>query len=123
MAEREERITTALTAIPSATAGRTMLLRFAPRPSLNGVKPPEGNHFHFKENNRIIMVPSQKLGIDMPRSPVTVTRESGSLFLLQAAQYPMGTPTSTAMSRLKTVSSRVTGRRDISRESTGWLEI
>src|SRR5699024_3187770 len=99
IADLADRMTTALTASPSAMAGRIIHLRFPRIPSVSGTKPPDGNHFSLRENNKINMVPSQKLGMEIPRRPVTVAAESGALLRLQAAQYPIGIPKQTARSR------------------------
>ena len=65
------------------------------------------------------MMPSQKLGIEMPKKPNIEPRLSAQEFGFAPAQTPSGMPNTSAMSREAIASSIVAGKRWPINSSTG----
>ncbi len=86
-----------------------------------GISPPIGSQSSQAPNTRIIMRPSQKIGIETPKSDTVMTvlskRESGQI----AAKTPHGTPIATATMRAATESWMVTGKAFHTSSKARWL--
>src|SRR4029453_5930804 len=79
----------------------------------------DGSQLKYPETIRISMIPSQKLGIEIPKKPNTEPRLSAQEFGLAPAQTPSGMPKTMAISIEAIASSIVAGRRWPIRSSTG----
>ena len=63
----------AINTSPSVTQGRTICLRLVIGSSKNGKYPTAGSQRSWTEKTKMSMMPSQKLGTDMPIVPIAVT--------------------------------------------------
>src|SRR5215204_2640903 len=139
MLERVMRVTTAMGMVPRATAG---MMRCS-SPSQNAAKlsarseststspvmagmetsvlrrPGKGNHPRLTKKITTRIIASQKIGMLIPVSARTEVTLSSNEYCLTAEITPTGTPTNTAMSMAKAVSSKVAGSRTRSSVVTG----
>src|SRR5215470_12147405 len=99
MLERVRRAMIAEAIIPRVTLGRTRCQRSPP--------PVAGNQPRCNEKAKIIRRPSQKLGIDTPRSATIIEPASNQELLKSAAVSPSGTPIATATAMLARASCAV----------------
>jgi len=75
-----------------------------------GMTPPTGSQLSTLAKTRSSMRPSQKIGIEMPKSEKVITRLSKRESGLTAATTPSGTPAATARTSDAAESCMVTGK-------------
>lgn len=113
---------TPATPVPSTKAGMIRLTRFCPGSSVMGTNPDEGSQPRVTENSRIIMMPSQKCGTEIPDSAIMFAASPTKLSRRVAATMPSGTPMASATIIERIESSIVTGSLVAIRSSTEiWL--
>ena len=86
----DERVVRAMEAMfinPKEIAGRTMLFQL--------LAPYTGNQPSFRENSKISITASQKMGMDTPMREITMLTLSTQVFCLTAARMPRGSASST----------------------------
>src|SRR5713226_7707537 len=83
------------------------------------LRPEDGSQLKYPDMTRIIMMPSQKLGIEMPKKPNAEPKLSAQEFVFAPAQTPSGMPKMIAISSDAMASSMVAGSRSPIKLITG----
>jgi len=110
--ERTSRMMAATWNQPSVMAG-SMRCWSPPRPD-------DGNQPSHTAKIHISTIPSQNTGRDWPRSATTLAAASQPVSFATAARTPMGTAIRALMSKAKPASSKVAGRRSMTRPMADW---
>ncbi len=93
----------------STSDGISIVLIDSQKSSEGDTYPEAGNSFHWTDTTMMRMMPSQKLGMDMPDNAAMLAPISTGLPLRTAAMMPMGMPTSSAKNIAMAASCSVTG--------------
>ena len=113
IAERVMRAINPICTAASVNAGIAMLCHQPEKLCVIGTKPPAGNHPSQMAKTKISIRPSQNSGIDRPNKAITMIDWSAQLRCRIAASSPAITPITTANTKARPVSDKVTGNRSM----------
>jgi hypothetical protein len=112
MLDRVYRVSCAMVLVPSTMAGMSRCSRRTMSPApLEAPVPPDGNQPSVTLNSTIIMIPSQKLGIDTPMKAMAVAMRSNQPLRKKAERMPMGMATTRASASAASANCAVASKR------------
>src|SRR6266436_7617153 len=103
------RMRTAVSPAPRTKAGITIRSRLLSGCCQNGTKPEAGSQWSRTARSRISMIPSQKLGMEIPHRDTALARRSHTVLRRTAEKTPAGMAIARATSTAKPASSIVIG--------------